>query len=95
MGGAALPGAGAADLATAPAASATDIATASDTMQKVYENLTKSDSAYKKNIAEMQEYQPDAVYTESLEGNAITLTGKSESFSGSCTYTLEGDYFPR
>lgn len=92
LGGAAVPGAFAAELVTAPIATATDSAPASDTMQKVYENLTKSDSSYKKAIAEVQEYQPDAVYTESLDGNAITLTGKSEYFSGTCTYTLEGDY---
>lgn len=92
LGGSAVPGAFAAELVTAPIATATDSAPASDTMQKVYENLTKSDSSYKKAIAEVQEYQPDAVYTESLDGNAITLTGKSEYFSGTCTYTLEGDY---
>lgn len=70
---------------------------AEDCMQKIFEYLTKEDSAWSKEKKSTEEMIGDMVkYSESINGNTITLTVTADGIyaeaAGSWDFVLEDDY---
>ena len=67
---------------------ATQSAVSEDCMQKVYDALVASESSYSK----LKEVDTATKYSESVDGDKLTISAEGEYTNGTWEFVLEGDY---